>query len=106
MKKVKFNVLTRLVVLGHLPKEGSIVEMIAVRNLRKKLHFSSEEVDALKLEENEQGVRWNSEAKPVEFEFNDSEVTVLNKMIEAMDSNGTVTEAMLDIIDQLRGNNE
>lgn len=40
----KLNVATRLMLLMNLPEQGSVVDMISKRNVRKKIDFSSEEV--------------------------------------------------------------
>ena len=50
MKKIDLNVATRLMLLLNLPEQGSVTEMISQRNVRKKIDLSSEEVEALKIE--------------------------------------------------------
>lgn len=40
----KLNVATRLMLLMNLPEQGSVVDMISKRNVRKKIDFSSEVV--------------------------------------------------------------
>ncbi len=45
------NVATRLAILTNLPEQGSVLEMISARNIRKKIDFSSEEITSLNLKE-------------------------------------------------------
>lgn len=40
--KFNLNVATRLMLLMNLPEQGSVIEMISKRNIRKKIDFSSE----------------------------------------------------------------
>jgi hypothetical protein len=49
MKKFKLNIATRLILLVNLPEHGSVVDMISKRNIRRKIDFSSEEMESSKL---------------------------------------------------------
>lgn len=46
MKKLKLNIATRLILLVNLPEQGSVVDMISKRNVRRKIDFSSEEMES------------------------------------------------------------
>lgn len=48
---MKMNIATRLAILTNLPEQGSVLEMISARNIRKKIDFSSEEITSLNLKE-------------------------------------------------------
>nr|DAE33067.1 MAG TPA: hypothetical protein [virus sp. ctrcb4] len=52
--KFNLNVATRLMLLMNLPEQGSVIEMISKRNIRKKIDFSSEELEDLNIK-NEDG---------------------------------------------------
>lgn len=52
--KFNLNVATRLMLLMNLPEQGSVIEMISKRNVRKKIDFSSEELEDLNIK-NEDG---------------------------------------------------
>ena len=47
--KFNLNVATRLMLLMNLPEQGSVIEMISKRNIRKKIDFSSEELEDLNI---------------------------------------------------------
>lgn len=49
MKKFYLNVATRLIILSNLPEKDNIINMITSRNIRNKINFSSEEIEKLKL---------------------------------------------------------
>ena len=48
---MKMNVATRLTILANLPEQGSVLEMITKRNIRKKIDFTSSEISTLNLVE-------------------------------------------------------
>lgn len=52
-KKFSVNVATRLMLLMNLPEQGSVTEMISKRNIRKKIDFSSQEVDDYEIKSEE-----------------------------------------------------
>ena len=37
---MKMNVATRVAILTNLPEQGSVLEMMSARNIRKKIDFS------------------------------------------------------------------
>ena len=45
------NIESRLVILANLPQQGSLLEMMTARNIRRKIEFSSEEMNKLNLKE-------------------------------------------------------
>lgn len=103
MKKINVNVPVRLMLLMNLPEQGSVLEMIAIRNLRKKIDFSSEEVEEISMKSAEGRITWNTEkAKDAEIEFSESEIEVINKVIDKLDKSGQITEALLDFIEAIK----
>ena len=55
---MNLNVLERLLLLNHLPKEGDITTIKLVRKLRESLSFSEDEHKKLKFAEQEGRVTW------------------------------------------------
>lgn len=53
MKNLKLNVMSRIIILTNLPEQGSVVEMVAKRNIRKKVDFTSDELDKLNFKTND-----------------------------------------------------
>lgn len=92
--KFNLNVATRLMLLMNLPEQGSVIEMISKRNIRKKIDFSSEE--------NEDGrITWSSEAPSIEVEFTDSEINLLKSLIDKLDKSGLITDNILDFVEKI-----
>lgn len=99
---MKMNVLTRLVILPNLPTQGSVLEMIAKRNVRKKIDFTSDEIEKIELKESERGLSWRPDAKDLEVEFTDSEKDFLKSVIDSLDEKKLIVDAMLDFIEEIR----
>lgn len=99
---MKMNVATRLTILANLPEQGSVLEMITKRNIRKKIDFTSSEISALNLVEANGRISWTNEDKPLEVSFNDSEKKFLNSIIEILDNKHIITDNILDFIEELR----
>lgn len=104
MTKITLNVAGRIILLLNLPEQGSVVEMIAKRNVRKKIDFSSEEVEKLDIKTDSEGrINWNPTADTFDFEFNDREVDLLKKIIKKLDESGNITDSILDLATELNG---
>lgn len=84
--KFNLNVATRLMLLMNLPEQGSVIEMISKRNIRKK----------------EDGrITWSSEAPSIEVEFTDNEINLLKSLIDKLDKSGLITDNILDFIEKI-----
>lgn len=95
----KLNVATRLVLLMNLPEQGSVVDMISKRNVRKKIDFSSEEVEKLSIKNDDGRLTWNNETEPRNVDFTESEVVFLKKIIDKLDQEGYITDSILDFVE-------
>jgi hypothetical protein len=94
---MKLNVLTRLVLLNNLPEQGNMEAMINKRNVRNKIIFNSEELDKLKLETTDNGVRWVP-IDPVDVNFTDTEIMFIKNIIDDLDSKNLISEDLVDFI--------
>lgn len=101
MKKLKLNIATRLILLVNLPEQGSVVDMISKRNVRRKIDFSSEEMESAKINITEDKVTWDPNAVSIEVEFTESEVNFLKDIIDKLDKAGNVTDNILDFCEQI-----
>lgn len=95
MKSLTLNVMSRLIILNNLPEQGSVVEMVAKRNIIKKVDFTSEELDQLKFETSNDRLIWQGNIV-VEIEFSDSEISLLKTVVDKLDASGSITDATLD----------
>ena len=105
MKKIDLNVATRLMLLMNLPEHGSVTEMISKRNVRKKIDFSSEEVESLKIENTDGRIVWSPEKELLTVEFTDSEIGFLKSIIEKLDKAGSITDNILDFVEAVQSEN-
>lgn len=90
--------------LMNLPEQGSVVEMISKRNIRKKIDFSSQEVEDLHIKNEEGRITWSSDAPTIEVEFTDSEIELLKSLIDKLDKSGQITDNILDFIEAILNN--
>lgn len=104
-KKISVNVATRLMLLMNLPEQGSVTEMILKRNVRKKIDFSSEEVEALKMKNEDGRIMWSPEKELLTVEFTDSEIEFLKSIIEKLDKAGSITDNILDFVEAIQSEN-
>ena len=77
------TVLERLILLGMMPKEGNIITLKLVRDLKDEIGFSDEELVALDLKQADEGRRtvWNVEAaerleKDIDFGIKGAELII------------------------------
>lgn len=95
MKNLKLNVMSRIIILTNLPEQGSVVEMVAKRNIRKKVDFTSDELDKLNFKTNDDKLTWDTDFD-VEIEFADSEIDLLKNIVNRLSESGLITDQILD----------
>ena len=95
MKNLKLNVMSRIIILTNLPEQGSVVEMVAKRNIRKKVDFTSDELDKLNFKTNDDKMTWDTDFD-VEIEFADSEIDLLKNIVNRLSESGLITDQNLD----------
>lgn len=100
---MKMNIASRLAVLNNLPTQGSVLEMISKRNIRKKIDFSSEEIEKINLKEGKGVITWSSETdSDLDIEFNDSELELLKSIVKIMDDKHIITDNILDFVEEIQ----
>ena len=106
VKQFNLNVATRLTLLMHLPEQGSVTDMIAKRNVRKKIDLSSQEVEDYKVINKDGRVQWSSSAPSIEVEFTKSEIEFLKGIIKKLDESGSVTDNILEFAEAVLKEND
>lgn len=97
---MKLNTLERLFFNAHfLLKSGGFIEMLTIDSIQKKVIFTPEEIEEFGLKDNPDGSVLFNKAKDreVEFEFTESEVSVLKKSLKELDNNKEITNDLLSI---------
>lgn len=98
---MKLNVATRLIILMNLPEQGTVIEMISKRNIRRKIDFSSEEMEKIHLKTVNNRISWDLNADTINVNFSDSELKFLKSIIDKIDKAGQITDNLLDFIEEL-----
>lgn len=99
--KFNLNVAERIMLLMNLPEKGSVTEMISKRNIRNKIDFSSKEVEDFDLKTKNDKVEWSQDARSIEIEFTDSEMTFLKAIVDKMDKEGSITDNILEFAEKV-----
>lgn len=94
----QLNVATRLMLLMNMPEQGSVVDMINKRNVKSKIDFSSEEMNQLKMRNEDGKIIWENEIEAKSVEFIDSEIEFLKSIIKKLDETGQITDNILDFV--------
>lgn len=97
----------RLTILNVLPKEGSIVTMTIVKDVKKKVSITQEEISKYEIRQETQDglsfLTWKKEAMDyiIEADFSELEKKEIKSSFETLDKNKKVTEEMLDLIEKI-----
>lgn len=103
MKNLTLTIKERVVLMESLPKEGSKLEQIIIRQLSKKLDFTLEEIEELGIKIEKTNIFWKKESNDYQatFELENSEVEVLKNMSKELDRNKKVTPDNLSFIEKI-----
>lgn len=99
--KFNLNVATRITLLMNLPEQGSVIDMISQRNIRKKIDFSSEEFEKCQIQSKDGRVVWSPDASNIEVEFTESEIAFLKNLVDKLDKSGLITDNILDFVEEI-----
>lgn len=99
--KIGLNVGERMIVLGLMPKEGSIVTLKMIRTLVEKLGLSAEQMKEFEVVEDGDMVRWNRKGQElIEFELVDAEVELIKKQLKKMDAENKLQQQMVPVYEK------
>lgn len=95
---MNLSVKERLSILQMLPQSGSILEMVDIMEIAKKVRLTSEEKDKIEYKEKDASVTWNvAKDEGKEIEFSHEEVTILKSSVKRLDEERKVNPSNLDI---------
>jgi hypothetical protein len=97
--KINLNIEERIHFPEILPGNGRLIEMEVVKNLTSRVRFSAKEIEEYELRDLKDGrVVWDEpKAKERQFQFEDSEILIIQKGIKTLDAQGRVTIFNLDL---------
>ena len=98
---MELGVFDRLILLNILPKEGDFTTLKIVRKLREDLSFSEEEHKALKFQQDEGSIKWQSGAdKPKEIQFGDKATDLIVSTLKKLSADKKLTEQHFNLYEK------
>ena len=97
--KIKLTVKDRLQFPSLLPKQGSMIGLEIARNIQDKTKFTSKEIEVLQFKDRPSGgVEWLAGSeKPLEIEFENTEIKLIKKGIAQLDKDEKITSDQYDL---------
>lgn len=101
---MKLDVKNRLLLIGMLPQQGNLSEMVDIYDLVRDLKLSDEEKGAISYIENGNYVKWNFEKDPnKDIKINSSQMKIIKKTIEKLDKENKINLEMVPLIQIING---
>jgi len=102
--KYNLTVVDRVILLNVLPKEGNMITLLSLRDLKAELVFSEEENDKLGVKMEDGNLMWNKDAEQEKaVEINGTMTKIIVEALLDMDKQGKLNEAMIDTCQKFIG---
>ena len=99
---MELTVMERLVLLQILPKEGNLLQLKIVRQLREELSFSEQEHATLNFQEGDGLINWDqNKAGPKEVELGTKALEMIHKALAELDKAGKLRAEYLDLCEKV-----
>lgn len=96
---MKLTVKDRLMILGLLPQEGSLCEMVDIYDLARQLKLSDEEKEIVKYNEDGQSITWDSKADPnKDIIFSSDQKKIFMSQIDKLDREKKINLSQIETI--------
>ncbi len=92
--------LERMALLTILPREGNIVTLKIVRQLREELAPSEEEATKYGIDFNERGVSWKTEPPEKEIIIGEKATDIVVRALKDADAMGKLTESHISVYEK------
>ena len=95
---MKLNVKERVAILQMLPETGSLVEMVDIMEIVKKVRLEEEEKNNIEFKETKNSLSWNA-VKDLgkDIEFKHEEISILKAAVRRLDEEKRISVSNLDI---------
>lgn len=101
---MNIDIKSRLLLIGMLPQQGSLAEMVDIYDLVRELKLSDEEKRAISYIENGSYVKWDYEKDPnKDINISESQMNIIKKTIDKLDKENKVNLEMIPLINLLNG---
>lgn len=97
--KITLSVKDRLILPNLLPKQGSMIDLEVISNIKENIRFTPKEIEQLKFKDLPNGgVTWNpKEDKPFDAIFENSEIKLMKQGIKQLDESRQITANQYDL---------
>lgn len=101
---MKLDIKNRLLLIGMLPQQGSLSEMVDIYDLVRDLKLSDEEKGAISYVENGNYVKWDFDKDPnKDININSSQMNIIKKTIDRLDKENKITLEIIPLIKIING---
>ena len=101
---MKLDIRNRLLLIGMLPQQGSLSEMVDIYDLVRDLKLSDEEKGAISYVENGNYVKWDFDKDPnKDININSSQMNIIKKTIDRLDKENKITLEIIPLIRIING---
>lgn len=101
---MKLDIKNRLLLIGMLPQQGSLSEMVDIYDLVRDLKLSDEEKRAISYIENGNYVKWDFDKDPnKDININSSQMNIIKKTIDRLDKENKITLEIIPLIKIING---
>lgn len=88
----------RVIIPELLPEQGSMLEMIIVNSINKKVMFTPREITEFELTQEGESLKWNTEKNTdVEVFFEESEINLLKERYKKLDEEKRISRRTFDL---------
>lgn len=95
---MKLNVKERVAILQMLPETGSLVEMVDIMEIVKKVRLEEEEKNNIEFKETKNSLSWNTfKDLGKDIEFKHEEISILKAAVRRLDEEKRINVSNLDI---------
>lgn len=101
---MKLDIKNRLLLIGMLPQQGSLSEMVDIYDLVRDLKLSDEEKGAISYIENDNYVKWDFDKDPnKDINISSSQMKIIKKTIDKLDKENKITLEIIPLIKIING---
>lgn len=95
---MKLDIIQRILIFSVLPKEGTLLTMKTLKQLKDKVIFSEEEIKKFNLRIEDNKYLWDLDKnEPVDIEITEEESKLVVEGIKDLDKQGKITEDFLEL---------
>lgn len=96
---MKLSIKDRLTLIGLLPQEGTLTEMVEIYDLVRELKLSDEEREEVNYVEDGPAIKWSSEKdQHKDITLSNSQKDIIMKSVDALSSQGKVNLGQIETI--------